>query len=194
MSLHPDITATDWLSGFAAAISNGDSIAVAALMLPEGWFRDILAFNWNFRSLEGRNKITSYLSSALSNAQVTNVRLDRSDDLSPRVSHATPGEPAEVQLAFSFEVPHGTCRGYARLLPDADGAFRALGVVVVLFDLHGRGEPPRSHLCGDVGGTQRMDAPEEYAHWAQTTETDPFVLIGKFPTADSPIASHSRRI
>ena len=47
----------DWLSAFAAALEQGDIAAVVALFVPDCNWRDLLAFTWNIKTLEGRPDI-----------------------------------------------------------------------------------------------------------------------------------------
>ena len=39
-----------WLDGFAAALLTQDAKAAAAMFLPDGLWRDVLAFTWNIET------------------------------------------------------------------------------------------------------------------------------------------------
>jgi putative flavoprotein involved in K+ transport len=42
--------AADWLARFAAALAAQDASAAAQLFLPDGMWRDVLAFTWTIRT------------------------------------------------------------------------------------------------------------------------------------------------
>ena len=172
--------ANSWLALFSSAIAEGDSAAVSHLFLPDGWFRDILVFSWDFRSLEGRDKIKAYLEEGLSKTAIANIRLDESDGLAPRTFVFSSTRPAGVELSFTFDLPHGSCRGHARLVEDGDGAFRALAVMMSLNELRGHEETSTLPLRDDITGNQGRDMQKEYADWVHHVETKPDVLISMY--------------
>ena len=178
MSLDPHAVSVAWLSLLTDALTQRDARAVANAMLPSGWLRDILVFSWNLRALEGRNKIASYVSHTLHKTPITELRLDESSDLSPRTLTDT-GEAPGVDLAFNFELPHGSCRGHARLLQDTDGVFRALTIMVMLLELRDHEEAPLLPFRDDFTGVPGRDTQKEYGDWVHSVETDPFVLVSK---------------
>jgi putative flavoprotein involved in K+ transport len=54
----------DWLARFDAALMAGDA-AAAALFEPDGYWRDLLTFTWNIRTMEGREAIADMLDACL---------------------------------------------------------------------------------------------------------------------------------
>ncbi|HMQ57337.1 MAG TPA: NAD(P)/FAD-dependent oxidoreductase, partial [Rhizobiaceae bacterium] len=54
-----------WLDRFSAALNAGDIDGVAALFEPDGFWRDLVAFTWNIRTLEGRDAIAAMLRAQL---------------------------------------------------------------------------------------------------------------------------------
>ncbi|KAK7692949.1 hypothetical protein QCA50_004590 [Cerrena zonata] len=93
-----------WLAEFAGAIASGDAKAVAQTFLPEGWLRDVLTFTWNFRALEGRDKITSYLADTLVPAQISNITLDESPHLGPAEEMFSPREGPGLRLRLRLKL------------------------------------------------------------------------------------------
>ena len=56
-----------WLSDFEASLSRQDFDAAAALFAEGGYWRDLLSYTWNLKTVEGRADIqvgTSYTSTA----------------------------------------------------------------------------------------------------------------------------------
>ncbi|KAI0941996.1 hypothetical protein AcW1_009664 [Taiwanofungus camphoratus] len=130
-----EIAAT-WLSEFALAVCSGDVAATVALFLPHGWLRDVLVFTWDTRSLEGHEKIASYLSNTLPSAQITNFRLDGQPGLRPEAALDT-----GVATGFTFETEDRRGHGYVYLLSDnSSGKWKALSVLMMLEDIKGHEE------------------------------------------------------
>nr|VWO94807.1 FAD-binding monooxygenase BOA2 (EC (Botcinic acid biosynthesis cluster A protein 2) [Ganoderma boninense] len=154
------LIASQWLSECTFALRNADAKAFGDLLLPEGWLRDILVFTWDVRALEGRKNVTAFLNDRLRDAQIEDLRLNETPHLVPRVYAVPMSAQTGVQFAFTFECQHGHGRGYVRLAPDTDGAYRAFTVLAELADLRGHEEL----------GT--LPPPDESA------ETNPHVIIG----------------
>ena len=51
----PAATEVDqWLERFGEALEQGDAAGAAELFAPESYWRDLVAFTWNIRTVEGR--------------------------------------------------------------------------------------------------------------------------------------------
>ncbi|RDX55509.1 FAD/NAD-P-binding domain-containing protein [Lentinus brumalis] len=141
MTADAHTVATAWLSYCSSSLCNGDIDAFTSLFLSTGWLRDLLVFSWDIRSLEGRHKISTYLSGTISAAQVTDIRLVTDiAELAPRTFAIPHTRATGVELTFRFACRNGRGRGNARLLRDIDGAYRAITVLTELADLHGHEE------------------------------------------------------
>ncbi|OJT13106.1 hypothetical protein TRAPUB_10376, partial [Trametes pubescens] len=132
MAINPQLVVSTWLTAFAAASQSCNVEAFSSLFLPNGWLRDLLVFSWDIRSLEGRSKVADYVAAALADAEIKDVKLDETAHLAPQVSFVPAVQAMDVELAFSFEFRNGHGRGYARLLPNEDGAFKALTAFLML--------------------------------------------------------------
>ena len=66
----------NWLTAFDAALQGGDPDAVAALFVPDCYWRDLLTFGWNIITLEGRGQIADMLVATLTTVQPTNWQID----------------------------------------------------------------------------------------------------------------------
>lgn len=181
MALDPQLIASTWLAAFATASQNGDVEAFSSLFLPNGWLRDLLVFSWDIRSLEGRSKVAGYVAGTLASAEIKDVKLDERAHLAPQVSFVSAVPAVDVELAFSFEFRNGHGRGYARLLPDEDGAFKALTAFLMLSDIQGHEEQDVLTLRDDSAAPGR-DLQKDFDQWAHGVETNPYVLISMCPT------------
>jgi putative flavoprotein involved in K+ transport len=112
--------AETWLAAFGAAMTQRDSARVASMMHSAGYWRDLLAFGWDFKTLRGPEAVKAWLTKSLETRGLSAVRLD--------------GEPAAgaigdhsetLEFFFTFETRIANGRGFVRLVPDpraADGA------------------------------------------------------------------------
>ncbi|KAI0327780.1 FAD/NAD-P-binding domain-containing protein [Cubamyces sp. BRFM 1775] len=177
MTFDPKLVASSWLAALASASHAADVSAFGGLFLPDGWLRDVLAFTWDLRSLQGRDTIEAYLSNALSDAQIAELQFDSNPHLQTETSFIPQIHAIDVELAFTFECRNGHGRGYARLLPDQDGTFRAFTVMMMLSDLRGHEELATLPLRDDLTGIPGRDMQKEIAEWTREVETQPHVLI-----------------
>ena len=91
-----------FLDKFDAALAAGGIDAAAAMFAPECYWRDLVAFTWNIRTMEGRDQVREMLSSCLAH-------------VSPRHWIIAEGESATeangaTECWISFET--GAARGY----------------------------------------------------------------------------------
>jgi putative flavoprotein involved in K+ transport len=103
----PEATVGQVLADLNAALEAGDAAAVAALFEPEGYWRDLVAFTWNIKTMEGREAIQAMLE-----AQLGRIK--------PAGFAVTPGETAEdgggfLQAWIDFETELGRGHGHVRL-------------------------------------------------------------------------------
>jgi putative flavoprotein involved in K+ transport len=64
-----------WLSDFQAALERGDIDAAAAMFAEESYWRDLVSFTWNIKTLEGRQGIADMLHSQLEDVQPSGFAL-----------------------------------------------------------------------------------------------------------------------
>ena len=62
-------SASDWLSRFGAALEAGDIDAAAAMFAAESYWRDLVSFTWNIKTLEGPAEIADMLHAQLEHVQ-----------------------------------------------------------------------------------------------------------------------------
>ena len=76
-----------WLSKFEAALSSSDSKAAAALFGDECYWRDLVSFTWNIKTMEGRSEIDAMLAATLAQVKPSNWQIQgeaRKPTASPR--------------------------------------------------------------------------------------------------------------
>ena len=165
--------AQQWLSSFASALTSGNASEVAATFLPDGWLRDVLTFTWNRRSLEGTEKITAYLAPRLSEVLVSDVKLSDNVYFRPTPFRAGPAHGIEFGYTFETKFAHG--KGFARLLSDAAGQWKALTASTIVVDLRSHEEMPGRESFEEM--LQNMSWSDWQVQRRARIEADPQVLI-----------------
>ncbi|KAG6872067.1 hypothetical protein C0995_013411 [Termitomyces sp. Mi166 len=123
-----------WFAAFTRSVEAGDSQGVAKLIVNDGYWRDMLALTWDFRTFSGLPKITQFLADRLGSARPTAFALR--DDAYLGLQQPYP-DIAWINLFFDFETSTGIAFGIARLIPDAKGEWKAHTIYTNLEDLKG---------------------------------------------------------
>ncbi|KAF9459685.1 hypothetical protein BDZ94DRAFT_1380914 [Collybia nuda] len=124
--------AKTWFASFVAAVSSGDAKAVTGLFIPGSFWRDMLAFTWDFRTFSGVPAITQFLSDRLPVSRPTAFAIR--DDAYLRLQRPFP-DIAWINFMFDFETSAGLSSGVARLVPTANGEWKAYVVFTNLENL-----------------------------------------------------------
>ncbi|MDQ6433779.1 NAD(P)/FAD-dependent oxidoreductase [Mesorhizobium sp. LHD-90] len=105
--------AAAWLGAFARALETSDILAAIGLFADDCYWRDLLAFTWNIKTLEGRDAIRDMLGATLAGTHPTGWRL----------TGEASADGSTVEAWFSFETAAGRGEGCLRLI---DGRCRTL--------------------------------------------------------------------
>ena len=152
-------TVTTWLDAFGDALSRDDAAAAAALFLPDGHWRDVLAFGWDIVTSNGAAAIADRLSGTLSPTRPRGFRLSETRTPPRRVKRA--GREC-IEAMFVFETQAGPCEGVLRLVTDA-AAPRAWVLLTALGEIRGHEERLNRAGAGeadyqrDFGGENWLD-------------------------------------
>jgi putative flavoprotein involved in K+ transport len=125
-AVSPSAAVDQWLASFDQALTAGDPAGAAELFLEDSYWRDLVAFTWNIKTVEGRDGVEDMLAATLANTQ-------------PRDWHTTepPTEEEGVTTAWiEFETETGRGNGLLRL---KDG--KAWTLLTALYELKGHEEP-----------------------------------------------------
>ena len=104
----PTARAAAWLAEFGDALSSGDIAAALSQFLEESYWRDLLTFTWNVKTLEGKDAIATMLQATLANVQPCAWAIDGEATQS--------GDVVEAWFTFATAVARG--RGHLRLKDD----------------------------------------------------------------------------
>lgn len=101
----PTKQAADWLDGFSKALGKGDIDATTERFLDDCYWRDLLTFTWNIRTMEGKEAIAAMLKATLAGTAPTNWQL----------SGEASAHGDTVEAWFTFETRLARGEGVMRL-------------------------------------------------------------------------------
>ena len=115
-----------WLDAFDSALGSGDVDAATGLFTEDGLWRDLVAFTWNIKTVEGHDQIADMLRATLSRVQPKGWSL----------SEPATGEPGAEEAWIDFETAEARGFGHLRL---QDG--KAFTLLTTMVELKGLEEP-----------------------------------------------------
>ncbi|KAG2078548.1 FAD/NAD(P)-binding domain-containing protein [Suillus decipiens] len=136
--------ASQWFSVFTEAMQSKNIAAVIDLLVNDVFWRDVLALTWDFHTFQGIPSVKTFLSDQLPLFTLSSFKLR--EDL-VELQRPYP-DIAWIQAFFDFETTVGIASGVFRLVPLANGSWKAHTVFTNLEDLKGFPEqngPRRNH-------------------------------------------------
>lgn len=97
--------ATKWLTDFESALNNGNIENILFLFQEECYWRDLISFTWNIKTLEGKTQIKDMLVARLANTKPHNFAIQEVGDENNGI----------IEVFFSFETSVARCKGILRL-------------------------------------------------------------------------------
>ncbi|TDT32702.1 NAD(P)-binding domain-containing protein [Naumannella halotolerans] len=135
----------DWLSRFEAALARRDIDGATALFATDCFWRDLVAFTWNLKTVEGHDGVAAML----------HARLAGTDPSGFSTTDPATDEDGVASAFIAFETAVGRGSGHLRLRRDPDtGEDRAWTILTTLQELKGHEEPTgRRRVLGAVHGS-----------------------------------------
>ncbi|MBV8400503.1 MAG: NAD(P)/FAD-dependent oxidoreductase, partial [Acetobacteraceae bacterium] len=179
LATHAALAATNtWLAAFGEALERRDGAAAAALFLPDGHWRDLLAFTWSIETRNGAGAIRAALDETLPRTRPAGFHLD-ADRTPPR--QLTRAGREVVEVIFAFETSFGKADAVARLVPDpgGPGGLRAWTVLTALETLRGHEDRSRQRATErdyfrDFGAPNWLDMRQRACAFV---DDDPAVIV-----------------
>jgi putative flavoprotein involved in K+ transport len=172
----PRTIASEWLRRFEEALDREDPERAADLFTAEGWWRDLLAFTWDLRTFHGAKAIGGALGQTLSAAAPRHFQLEQGKE--PAVTGIDASRTVEAFYTFETNLARG--RGFLRLMPTADGSWKAWTLLTAMDELKGHQEHIGTRrLKGVAHGEQhgRRNWLEQRAQENAFDDADPQVLV-----------------
>ena len=69
IATEPATQVQQWLSSFEKALASGDTAGAAELFLETSFWRDLVAFTWNIRTVEGPEGVKDLLDQTLAHTR-----------------------------------------------------------------------------------------------------------------------------
>ncbi|HWC92280.1 MAG TPA: FAD-dependent monooxygenase, partial [Pseudolabrys sp.] len=164
-----------WLGHFQTALQDNDAAAAAELFLPDGLWRDLLAFTWTIQTITGRAAIEREFAQTLARIQPRDFHIPQKRTPPRWVTRA--GTEC-IEAIVAFETAFGPCNGVLRLVPDGEGRLRAWTLNTNLHELRGheeefkgRSEPDSTRDFGAENWADRLARQRAFA------DRDPTVLV-----------------
>ena len=101
----PTELASDWFAQLDAALTAGDAAGAANLFQEDSYWRDLVSFTWNIKTMEGHDAIQEMLEARLGDVQPSNWQVE---------GEAT-GDEALTEAWFTFETAVSCGKGHLRL-------------------------------------------------------------------------------
>jgi cation diffusion facilitator CzcD-associated flavoprotein CzcO len=111
----PDQLATvvaEWLDALNAGWASQDATEISSLIEPDGYWKDIVAFTWAYRTFAGTAEIERGLKLTLGDVRPRNARIS-ADRTAPRLMKRSARKVIEAYFDFNTEAGRGT--GFVRL-------------------------------------------------------------------------------
>ncbi|MDD9911031.1 MAG: NAD(P)/FAD-dependent oxidoreductase [Ahrensia sp.] len=157
------------LDRLGEALESSDIEAAKALFVEDCYWRDLVSFTWNLKTMEGRDAVSSMLESQLQSVRPSDWRLDEAEEVTE--------EEGIITAWFKFDTQVGRGYGLVRL---RDGQIWTL--LTTLAELKGHEEPlghdrplGAKHGAGKNRTTWKEEREAEEAQLGY--ETQPYCVI-----------------
>src|SRR5437868_5717357 len=113
-------TAESWLSTFSQALKAREYDRVVRMMHADCYWRDLLTFSWDFKTLQGIEQVKSWLRKTFDSVGAFAFRLEGEPTIGSIGEHSK-----TLEFFFRFETEIALGRGYVRLVGDLNSATTA---------------------------------------------------------------------
>lgn len=134
--------AQEWLNKLDAIVTDRAFSRLGEIFHEDSWWRDIVALQWDFRTLHGRERIADFLSQNQQQGLLSSPRLQETGHFQPKIETVRQDTGfAWISSLFHFETRIGRGSGVLRLTQEKAGEWKAYAVYTSLQELKGFEEP-----------------------------------------------------
>lgn len=176
--------AQDWLNQLQAVFASQDFASLGSLFHEDSWWRDILALQWDFRTIHGRESIQAFLEDNKQAGPLTKLRLQGDGKFQPTLEEVADAESGLhwISSLFHYETQVASGSGVLRLTQERPGQWKAYAVYTTLQDLRAFPEPlnerrPYGTIDSMPGGFSKGTWAERRVQHQNFEEGDPQVLV-----------------
>ncbi|KAJ3985648.1 hypothetical protein F5890DRAFT_1572767 [Lentinula detonsa] len=168
--IHESKVAKDWFQSFSSYLTACDVEGVISLFTDDALWRDLLSLTWDMRTFDGSSKIRTFLKDRIPSAHIQGLKLKEFVRLQKPFPDLT-----WIVGMFEFETGPGMCSGVFRLVPTAEGTWKAYTMFTLLESFKGFPEKIGIHRNPDaLTGRQWKEKRERELAFE---DSDPVVLI-----------------
>lgn len=160
-----------WLTAFEAALTAGDVERASSMFATTSFWRDLIAFTWNLKTVEGPAGVADLLEHNLGRVAPTGLELTE------------PADEADGVITgwFGFATSVGRGTGLVRLIEE-DGELKAFTFLTTLHELTGHEEPrgsrrPRGAEHGATPDRQSWSERRQAEAESLGSTDQPYVLV-----------------
>ena len=155
-----------WLRDFETALATRDVERAASMFAVDGFWRDLVSFTWNIKTVEGRAGVTDLLTERLAQTDPSGFRTREPATVE------SDGDNDTVSAFIEFETGVGRGTGHLRIRTSDDGADTAWTLLTALQELKGHEENSgATRVMGAVHGSD-----PDPRSWAQKREDEQAAL------------------
>ncbi|KAH7914109.1 hypothetical protein BJ138DRAFT_1144421 [Hygrophoropsis aurantiaca] len=158
-----------WFATFGKELQSHNIDNVLSLCTDDVFWRDTLALTWDFRTFQGTTAVKQFLSDRLALSTLSSFKLKKN-----LIELEKPyADLVWIQAFFDFETTVGVASGVFRLVPMADGSWKAHAIYTNLEDLKGHPEQVGARDYNPNHGKWTAKREREIAY----VDEDPKVII-----------------
>ncbi|GBE78764.1 putative indole-3-pyruvate monooxygenase YUCCA8 [Sparassis crispa] len=131
--------ASGWFNAFSQQVSAHNVPGVLSLFVDDGWWRDMLALTWEFRTFHGAKNLQQFFEDRLAASKFSELKLGTTS------LEKYAEDVVFLEGFFTFETDVGIGSGIFRLVPSESGTWKAHHVYTNLEELKGFPEKTGSH-------------------------------------------------
>lgn len=173
--------AQQWIIKFESVLKSKDASKLSTVLHHDSWWRDMLAFSWDIRTIHSLDKVAAYLSENWMSSNLSNLKIRGTGKFAPHTESLIEGLEW-LETMFDFETSVGNGSGMLRLVQGLDGVWKGYMIYTALKELKGfeAGEGYRR----PHGSTEKLPGGISKGNWAERRqrqveflEEEPTVLI-----------------
>ena len=136
-----------WLAALSATLERGDYSQIKHLIHPDGYWRDLLTFGWEFVNRHGIPEIENWLARSFGTNPANDFRIEGEPFAGSLGEHKE-----TLEFFVTFDTPFASGRGFVRLVPCPSGSSaKAFTILTAMKELKAAPEHVgRRRFRGDV--------------------------------------------
>lgn len=178
---NPKHIAQQWISKLESVLASKDMARLSTVMHQDCWWRDHLAFEWDFHTIQGLEQLSKFLSKNIESTQPSHFKLSQSGKFAPTLSKPMDGLNW-IESMFTFETKIARGSGVLRIVQGADGIWKGYMVYTVIKELKGFEENigrrrPHGGNNSLLGGTIKGNWKERRDRQVDFMDDEPQVMV-----------------